>query len=90
VEIEFRSSFVRDAKKLSTQIKDDLQQAISIIIEANSIQNIPDIKSLKGGKRATNAYRMRIGDYRICFYHEANVIVLVRVLPRKNVYKFFP
>lgn len=69
MEIEFRSSFVRDAKKLPAQIKDDLQQAISKIIEADSIQHIFNIKSLKGGKNSINAYRMRIGDYRICFYY---------------------
>lgn len=84
MEIEFRSFFVRDAKKLSPQIKEDLQQAISIISQTTSFSQIPNVKALKGGKNAMNAYRMKIKDYRICFYFENEVVELVRVLPPRT------
>lgn len=45
---------------------------------------------MKGGKAARDAYRMRIDDYRICFYFQENIVELVRVLPRKTVYRYFP
>ncbi len=90
MKIEIRSSFTKDSKKLSATIKEEIATAISLISAAEILLNIPNIKSIKGGKKAKNAYRMRIGDYRICFYFRNDFIELIRVLPRKDVYKVFP
>jgi len=54
------------------------------------LSDIPSAKDLKGGKKSKDAYRMRINKYRICFYYRNDKIELVRVLPRKDVYKVFP
>jgi mRNA interferase RelE/StbE len=43
-----------------------------------------DIKKLKGTK---NHYRIRVGDYRILFVLESNVIYVYDVSHRRNVYK---
>ncbi|HEY4324363.1 MAG TPA: type II toxin-antitoxin system RelE/ParE family toxin [Mucilaginibacter sp.] len=90
MQTEIRSSFARDAKKLPADIKEDILEAIVHIQTAKTLSNIPDIKDIKGGKKAKDAYRMRVGDFRICFYFRNNVVELVRVLPRKDVYKVFP
>jgi mRNA interferase RelE/StbE len=90
MQLDIRSSFVRDAKKLPDSVREDIANAIALISDAKSFSNIPDVKDLKGGKKARNAYRMLINSYRICFYYKDGVIELVRVLPRKNVYKVFP
>ena len=39
---------------------------------------------------AKNRYRIRVGDYRIGFYLEDEVIVLSRALNRKEIYRHFP
>jgi len=90
MQIEIRSSFVRDSKKLPDHIREKIAEAISILSDAKIFSEIPDIKDIKGGKKAKNAYRMRIDDYRICFYFKNETVELVRVLPRKDVYKVFP
>jgi mRNA interferase RelE/StbE len=90
MQIEIRSSFTRDSKKLSVKVKNDVGYAISIIDGAKTFADIPRTTAMQGGKNAKNAYRMRIGDYRICFYFRNEIVELVRVLPRKNVYKVFP
>ena len=82
--------FVKDTKKLPSNIKEDVANAIAIISEAEKLSEIPSIKDLKGGKKSKDAYRMRINNYRICFYYRNEVVELVRVLPRKDVYKVFP
>ncbi len=90
MQVEIYSSFVRDSKKLTPTIKADIANAISLMQNAKTFSEIHDIKTLQGGKKAKNAYRMRIGDYRICFYFRNEIIALVRVLPRKEVYRVFP
>lgn len=90
MKIEIRSSFVRDTKKCTQKIKDKITEAIHEIFEAQSLSDLKNIKELKGGKDAKYAYRMRIDDYRICFYYRDDSVELVRVLPRKTVYRSFP
>ncbi|GGH21121.1 type II toxin-antitoxin system RelE family toxin [Mucilaginibacter phyllosphaerae] len=90
MQIEIRSSFTKDVKKLSDDLKGKIESAILMMINSQGLTDISNVKPLKGGKSAHNAYRMRIGDYRICFYLENHTIELVRVLPRKDVYKLFP
>jgi mRNA interferase RelE/StbE len=90
MQIDIHSSFVRDSKKLPVNIKEDIANAITLISAAKTFLDIPDVKDMKGGKKAKNAYRMRIDNYRICFFFRNGIVELVRVLPRKDVYKVFP
>jgi len=74
---------IRD-KKLLIQIRG----TIKIIIQANTIGDIPSIKKLKGFK---NAYRVRSGSYRIGFLLELDGSVLIAAIDtRKDFYKGFP
>ncbi|MEO7213965.1 type II toxin-antitoxin system RelE/ParE family toxin [Mucilaginibacter sp.] len=90
MQLNIRSAFTKDAKKLSDILKQDVADAIHQIINAEKLADIHNVKLLKGGKKAKNAYRMRIKDHRICFYFENQTVELVRILPRKDVYKVFP
>lgn len=90
MEIEIRKSFSRDTKKCPLAVKQAIAKAIGEMMAAKSLTELYGLKALKGGKDTRNAYRMRIADYRICFYSQGNVIELIRVLPRKIVYRYFP
>jgi mRNA interferase RelE/StbE len=48
---------------------------------------IPHLKKLQGFK---SVYRIRIGDYRIGIFIDGNTVQFVRVLNRKDIYKYFP
>lgn len=84
---EIRQSFVKDAVKLPKQIQKEIADLIERIESANKLSELPTCKKLKGFK---TAYRIRIGNYRIGFFFEKGTIELVRVLDRKNMYRFFP
>ncbi|MEG3988445.1 type II toxin-antitoxin system RelE/ParE family toxin [Microcoleus sp. S28C3] len=46
-----------------------------------------NLKKLKG---EDNAYRFRVGDYRIGFYFDGETVTFARVLHRKDIYRYFP
>jgi|SRR5690349_21074760 len=80
--------FAKDVdKELNEQQKQQLALVLVSITQSKTLSEIPDCKKMKGFK---NAYRIRMGNYRIGFLFEDEVIKLSRVLNRKDVYKYFP
>ena len=80
--------FEKDVKKeLSKSNQQQLAGILEKLQEANSIKEVSNIKKLKGYK---SAYRARMGDYRIGFILEGNVIKLSRIMHRSEIYKYFP
>jgi mRNA interferase RelE/StbE len=63
--VEVRSSFQRDAKKLPAQIQHQLFNIIENLHDSSSLSEIINCKKLTGFR---NAYRIRLGNYRIGFY----------------------
>lgn len=47
-----------------------------------------DLKKLSGGRGAY--YRIRVGDYRLGLEVEGDVVVFVRCLHRRDMYRYFP
>jgi len=85
--VEVRSSFQRDAKKLPAQFQAQLAIIIEELHNVSSLSEISNCKKLTGFK---NAFRIRSGNYRIGFVVIDNKIELVRVLSRKDIYRYFP
>lgn len=86
--VEYTNAFKKDLaqinnRNLALEIKDIIEEAKSV----DSITGLRNIKKIKGAK---NAYRIRIGSYRLGFYLEKNVILFTRFLHRKDIYKYFP
>ena len=79
-------SFERDAKKLPQSVQLKVKLAIDSILKASNLSSL-QVSKMEGAK---NAYRVRVGDYRIGFYLEDEIIVLSRVLNRKEIYRYFP
>ncbi|WP_256973597.1 type II toxin-antitoxin system RelE/ParE family toxin [Nostoc sp. T09] len=48
------------------------------------------ISNIKKLKADGNYYRIRVGDYRIGFAEDEDMITFVRVLHRKEIYRYFP
>ena len=63
MQVTFRSSFLRDLKKIKGQrLRERIAQAIESVEQASNIQDIADLKKLSG---FNEFYRIRVGDYRI-------------------------
>ena len=85
---EFRSSFAKDLKRVAEKgLLEKIREVITVIEQADSLVDIPNLKKLKGGG---NYYRLRVGDYRVGLALEQDTLIFVRCLNRKDIYKYFP
>jgi mRNA interferase RelE/StbE len=89
VEVTYRQSFLKDLKNLrGTAVYSRVYElAFEVLTELESSQEIPNIKALKG---YPDRYRIRIGDYRVGIELSGNSVELVRVLHRREFYRYFP
>jgi len=85
---EFLNQFYKDLDKITlSDVKNDIATAIEDVENATKPIEIKKIKKLTGYK---NAFRIKIGDYRIGIFIEKNTVEFARVLHRKDIYKVFP
>jgi mRNA interferase RelE/StbE len=88
LKVLFKSSFSADLRALKDRsLLDRLQSLIASVESAKSLSEIPNLKKLRGGGAY---YRVRLGDYRVGLAVEENSVVFVRVLHRRDVYRYFP
>ena len=88
MKVAFRTQFAGDLKSVKDKrLLSRVREAIEGVEKANSLTDIPSLKKLKGAK---NYFRLRIGDYRIGLALENNTLIFVRLLNRKEIYKYFP
>ncbi|WP_449420139.1 type II toxin-antitoxin system RelE family toxin [Phormidium nigroviride] len=62
----------------------------TVIEEVENAENLVDFNNIKRLKADGNYYRIRVGDYRIGFTEDEDTITFVRVLHRKDIYRYFP
>jgi len=88
VEVEFRKSFEKDLSKLRDEAL--LTKIKAVILEIEDTDNLEEVSNVKKLKAEGDYYRIRVGDYRIGIILDEDVVVFVRVLHRKEVYRYFP
>ena len=88
MEVRFKASFKRDIKRIQDQsVLDGICQAIDNVKAADTLGAINSLSKLRGYK---DFYRIRVGSYRLGLKIVDGEIIFVRVLPRKDIYRFFP
>jgi mRNA interferase RelE/StbE len=88
VKVEFRKSFEKDLGKIRDE--ELLVRIKAIIEEVENADSLLDIGNIKKLKADGAYYRIRVGDYRVGFTQDEGVITFVRVLHRKEMYRYFP
>jgi mRNA interferase RelE/StbE len=81
--LEISHTAHRQISKLPAQTRERVNSAIALLAEN---PRPPGVKKLT----AREGYRLRIGNYRILYNidNEAGTVVVYRVMPRENVYRF--
>ena len=86
--IKIDKSFEKDVKSINSQLTN--KTLIKIINELQTANKISDISNLKKIQGTNNYYRIRIGDYRLGMIIIKTEIQLIRLLHRKDIYRYFP
>ena len=84
----FLHQFYKDLEQISGQkTVDEIRSSIRNVEEASSMQEIRNLKKLKGYK---NVFRIKIGDFRIGLFIENKTVEFARAVHRKDIYRVFP
>jgi mRNA interferase RelE/StbE len=87
--VTYKKNFLKDLKALqSTDVYDKI--CILVLEKIPNTEDLSTIANLSKLKGDETAYRIRVGDYRIGFFIEDDVIVMSRVLHRSEIYRYFP
>lgn len=88
MKVEFSKKFLKDIEKVNdNQLKDQISEAIVMFESADKLYEINNIKKLTGH---VEAFRFRIGKYRIGFYYDGDKVEMERFVKRDNIYRVFP
>ena len=88
MKVRFTASFVKDLQALKDKaLLERIKTLIANVEAAQSLGEVSGLKKLRGGGAY---YRVRIGDYRVGLATEEGDVVFVRVLHRREVYRYFP
>ena len=88
MKVLFKASFARDLKKVRNKgLLKQVDQVIEQIKSAASINNVEDLKKMQGYDAF---YRIRMGDYRVGIEIVNEQVIFVRLLHRKDIYRYFP
>ncbi len=86
--VEFRKSFEKDLRKLGdAEVLAKVQQVIEAVEIAADLSDLNNLKKLESEE---DCYRIRIGDHRIGITANGDIVTFVRVLHRKEIYRYFP
>jgi mRNA-degrading endonuclease RelE of RelBE toxin-antitoxin system len=88
MKVEYFKQFSKDLLKVKDEsLKGDLFSIIIVLKNTETLNELSNVKKLKGYQ---NAYRIRIGKFRLGFYFDGEVIELARFAKREDIYKLFP
>lgn len=88
MKVIFKESFEKDLHAIGDQrVLRQIQKLIIKLENAAALSQLSNIKKLAGGK---NLYRIRLGDYRLGVIAESNSVTVVRILHRREIYRYFP
>lgn len=85
----FTRSFAKDLHKHKKN-KELLGHVQGVIESVEQVEAVTELTNIKHLKAEGSYYRIRIGDYRIGVTVEAEQVIFIRVLHRKEIYRFFP
>ncbi len=88
MKIKYHKSLEKDLRRINDKmVKQKLKLIILEMKEAKFLDELSSVKKLAGHP---NAFRMRVGTYRLGFYYENITLILSRFVKRNDIYKLFP
>ena len=86
--VSFEASFARDLRGIKDRAL--LERVEGVIQEIKTASALSEVKHLTKMRGYTTFYRLRLGDYRIGIEVVEGEAIFVRILHRKEIYRYFP
>lgn len=88
MKVEFKESFLKDLKAVKDKsVLAKVKAAIEASEVLESLDRITHLKKMRGSREY---FRIRIGDFRLGLKLEGDTLVFIRLLNRKDIYRYFP
>jgi mRNA interferase RelE/StbE len=88
LKVVYSSTFAKDLQDVrDPSARRMLEKLIVQMKEAQSLADLSNVKKLRG---APNAFRLRVGDFRLGLFLTGDTLTLHRFLDRKDMYRSFP
>lgn len=88
MKVEYSKVFLKDIQKITDEkLKNDVMK---IIVDFKPAQRLSEMSNVKKMRGHSEAYRMRIGKFRLGFYYNGETVELERFVKRETIYKLFP
>ena len=84
----FAAKFDKDLDKIEDEAM--LERIAQVIEQIEAAQKPADIHNIKKMKGFKNAFRVRIGNYRMGVLIEKDTVKIARIALRKDIYDVFP
>ena len=86
--VEYSKQFLKELARIPSKTRVSIEKFIfDELPDLNNISESRKIESLKGYK---DFFKIRFGNYRVGLLKENEIIVVRRVLHRKEIYRYFP
>ncbi len=88
MEVVFLRAFIQDFKGIQdVAVRRKVERTVHQLQSVRSLRELKHVKKLEGH---SNAYRIRLGDYRIGFFLANGTVELARIANRRDIYRGFP
>ena len=88
MEVSFKESFERDLRSIGNKkIFARVRAAVGKVEGAEHILQVPGVKKIHGTQ---GYFRLKLGEYRLGIAVEGRKAAFVRILHRKDIYRYFP
>ncbi|ARV07205.1 plasmid stabilization protein [Polaribacter sp. SA4-10] len=88
MEIIYLRQALKDVNKIkNSKLKLKLAEVVANLKIAENLSDIKNVKAISGHPEA---YRIRIGDYRLGIFYSEETITIARFMKRNDIYKLFP
>ncbi len=88
MDVAFEASFARDLRRIRDRaLQQRIRRAIDRVKAAKTPHDIPGLAKMEN---FPGYYRIRVGEYRIGIEIVGSIAIFVRVLHRRDIYRYFP
>ena len=85
---EYRKQFLKELSKIPLNQRKVIEEFVFVeLLQLRSLEESGRIERMKG---YPNFFKVRFGDYRVGLHTENEVVIVERVLHRKEIYRYFP